>query len=68
MTRSKRDTDLLRELGYDPDDPSYSVENFDAAEPVTATATPKGDPELDELTSALQEAITALQRVLRLIT
>jgi hypothetical protein len=70
MTRSKHDADLLRELGYDPDDPTYTVENFGGdEEPVTATeTTEKGAVDAYELAVALQEAITALQRVLRLIT
>jgi len=59
---------LLQEMGYDPDDPTFSVELFDTEyTPVTEMET-KRDPEVNELTTALQEAITAMQRVLKLLT
>ena len=55
-------------MGYDPDNPSLSVELFDTEyTPVTEMET-KRDPEVNELTTALQEAITAMQRVLKLLT
>jgi hypothetical protein len=44
MTRSKKDTELLKRLGYDPDDPAYSIENFgDDDDEVTATETNAAD-------------------------
>jgi hypothetical protein len=63
MARPKQEEEILRDLGYDPDDESYSVQiiqDENAGIPVTATET-------DELKAAVHEAIAALQRALKLL-
>lgn len=62
MTRSKEDIELLKELGYDPDDPSYIVENYGDDE-VTATETGTVMENITNLKIAVQAAIEALQKV-----
>lgn len=71
MKRTKEEIELLKELGYDPDDPAYTVENFggdgNAGVPVTATETDERTEYTDELRLLLEVAIDALQRALKIM-
>jgi hypothetical protein len=69
--RTEEEIRILKELGYDPDDPSYTVQMLGNAGVPTVTVTETApdiiEVDITDLKHALQEAITALQRVLDLI-
>lgn len=67
--RPKHEIEILKMLGYDPQDESYVVQMLDD-DYVTVTATETSDPtekSVTELKIAIQAAIEALQKVHDLI-